>query len=157
MVAYFLFSQDDNLQVIEVNLRCSRSLPFVMKTLDHDFVGVATRIALGLKVQREDSFWIKHANWERVGVKVPMFSFSRLPEADVSLGVEMSSTGEVACFGKERQVAFLKAMMSASGFRYPEAKKGGSDGVYLSVGSLAHKEELLPAVHLLQKMDFRSD
>jgi carbamoyl-phosphate synthase / aspartate carbamoyltransferase / dihydroorotase len=133
--------------VIECNLRVSRSFPFVSKTLDYDFVAVATRVALGEKVPPVDIIMGKDSH-VRIGVKAPMFSFSRLTDADVSLGVEMCSTGEVAGYGLDRYEAFLKAMIS-SGFRYPK------ENVFLSIGSLKHKEELLPGVRSLEEMGFR--
>ena len=83
-----------NLKVIECNLRVSRSFPFVSKTLDHDFIAVATQVAMGLTPPTVDCIM----GVGRIGVKVPQFSFSRAG-ADVLLGVEMVSTGEVACFG----------------------------------------------------------
>uniref|UniRef100_A0A914WVG4 ATP-grasp domain-containing protein n=1 Tax=Plectus sambesii TaxID=2011161 RepID=A0A914WVG4_9BILA len=96
-----LIAKDNELKVIECNLRVSRSFPFVSKTLDHDFVAIATRVMMSA----DDRSLKDSLKWtdvmfgkERVGVKVPQFSFSRLAGADVMLGVEMASTGEVACF-----------------------------------------------------------
>jgi len=84
--------QENTLKVIECNVRVSRSFPFVSKTLDHDFVAMATRVILGERVEAVDVL----KGCGRVGVKVPQFSFSRLAGADVMLGVEMASTGEVS-------------------------------------------------------------
>ena len=109
--------------MIECNLRVSRSFPFVSKTLDKDFVAMATRIIVGLDVDPIPN--IEKLN--RVGVKVAQFSFSRLEGADVKLGVEMASTGEVACFGENRYEAYLKAMLS-TGFKVPKKS------VLLSIG-----------------------
>lgn len=155
-----LIAKDSQLKVIECNLRVSRSFPFVSKTLNCDFVAIATRVILNesfdsLKAQIVDqnlSQNIKAMNASnavnRVGVKVPQFSFSRLSGADVNLGVEMASTGEVACFGENRYEAYLKAMIS-TGFRIPTKKK-----VYLSIGSYKHKQELMYSVRTLQKMGY---
>ncbi|OQV15901.1 CAD protein [Hypsibius exemplaris] len=140
-----LIAKDDELKVIECNLRVSRSFPFVSKTLDYDFVAAATRVALG---ERVPPVGMLMGTDRRVGVKAPMFSFSRLTDADVNLGVEMCSTGEVACYGVNRNEAFLKAMIS-TGFRYPK------QNIFLSVGSQKHKEELQNGVKSLQAMGYR--
>ncbi|XP_055327168.1 CAD protein-like isoform X2 [Paramacrobiotus metropolitanus] len=142
-----LIAKDNQLKVIECNLRVSRSFPFVSKTLDHDFVSVATRVALGEPVEAQDVIFGKD---KRVGVKVPMFSFSRLTDCDVTLGVEMCSTGEVACYGIDRHEAFMKAMIS-SGFRYPPA----NGKIFLSFGSTKLKEEMLNSVQKLKGMGYR--
>ena len=84
----------------------------------------------------------------RVGVKVPQFSYSRLAKADMELGVEMSSTGEVACFGKDPLEAYLKAMMS-TGFKIPKKN------ILLSVGSYKHKVEILESIKLLDQMGYK--
>jgi carbamoyl-phosphate synthase/aspartate carbamoyltransferase/dihydroorotase len=119
-----LIAKDNDLKVIECNVRVSRSFPFVSKTLDHDFVAMATRVMVGEFVQPVDVF----SGCGKVGVKVPQFSFSRLAGADFMLGVEMASTGEVACFGDNRFEAYLKALMS-TGFSIPEKS------ILLSIGS----------------------
>lgn len=119
-----LIAKDNQLKVIECNVRVSRSFPFVSKTLGHDFVAMATRVIMGEILQPVDVL----EGCGKVGVKVPQFSFSRLAGADFMLGVEMASTGEVACFGDNRYEAFLKAMMS-TGFRIPEKS------ILLSIGS----------------------
>lgn len=118
-----LIAKDNELKVIECNVRVSRSFPFVSKTLDHDFIAMATRVIIGEKVEP-----IELLTGPRVGVKVPQFSFSRLSGADVMLGVEMASTGEVACFGNNRYEAYLKALMS-TGFQIPQKT------ILLSIGS----------------------
>ena len=141
-----LIAKDNKLKVIECNLRVSRSFPFVSKTLDVDFVALATKAILGLPVA---PVTVDFRVLERVGVKVPQFSFARLEGADVKLGgpilpyphslilsfsrtpfsgVEMSSTGEVACFGETHYEAYLKAMLS-TGFIIP------SSNILLSIGS----------------------
>lgn len=119
-----LIAKNNELKVIECNVRVSRSFPFVSKTLDHDFVATATRAIVGMDVEPID---VLHGVG-KVGVKVPQFSFSRLAGADVQLGVEMASTGEVACFGDNRYEAYLKAMMS-TGFQIPK------NAILLSIGS----------------------
>lgn len=119
-----LIAKNNELKVIECNLRVSRSFPFVSKTLDYDFVAMATRVIIGQPVEPVDVL----NGVGKVGVKVPQFSFSRLSGADVTLGVEMSSTGEVACFGDNRYEAYLKAMMS-TGFQIPEKS------ILISIGS----------------------
>lgn len=119
-----LIAKDNDLKVIECNVRVSRSFPFVSKTLDHDFVAMATRVVMGEPVEPVDVL----NGCGKVGVKVPQFSFSRLAGADFMLGVEMASTGEVACFGENRYEAYLKAMMS-TGFSIPKKS------ILLSIGS----------------------
>ncbi|XP_035222284.1 CAD protein-like isoform X1 [Stegodyphus dumicola] len=138
-----LIAKDNQLKVIECNLRVSRSFPFVSKTLNCDFVALATQVIMGLKPDPVDII-----SCGRVGVKVPQFSFSRLDGADVTLGVEMASTGEVACFGENVYEAYLKALIS-TGFHIPQR------AVLLSIGSYKHKEELLPYVRILQNMSLK--
>ncbi|XP_076180376.1 carbamoyl-phosphate synthetase 2, aspartate transcarbamylase, and dihydroorotase rudimentary [Ptiloglossa arizonensis] len=139
-----LIAKDNELKVIECNARVSRSFPFVSKTLDHDFVAMATRLIVGESVDPVDVL----AGCGKVGVKVPQFSFSRLTGADVMLGVEMVSTGEVACFGDNRYEAYLKGMMS-TGFHIPQK------GILLSIGSFKHKVEMLPSIRSLRKMGYK--
>ncbi|XP_050512938.1 CAD protein [Diabrotica virgifera virgifera] len=139
-----LIAKDNDLKVIECNVRVSRSFPFVSKTLNHDFVAMATRVMVGEEVEPVDVL----EGCGRVGVKVPQFSFSRLAGADFMLGVEMASTGEVACFGENRYEAYLKAMMS-TGFSIPEKS------ILLSIGTFKHKMELLPSIASLQKMGYK--
>ncbi|KAF5279207.1 hypothetical protein FQR65_LT03454 [Abscondita terminalis] len=139
-----LIAKDNDLKVIECNVRVSRSFPFVSKTLDHDFVAMATRVIIG---ELEDPVDVL-TGCGRVGVKVPQFSFSRLAGADFMLGVEMASTGEVACFGDNRYEAYLKAMMS-TGFSIPK------HSILLSIGSFKHKVELLPSMRSLRKMGYK--
>ena len=119
-----LIAKNNELKVIECNVRVSRSFPFVSKTLNHDFVAMATRVIIGEPVEPVDVL----SGCGKIGVKVPQFSFSRLAGADVTLGVEMSSTGEVACFGDNRYEAYLKAMMS-TGFQIPKKS------ILISIGS----------------------
>ncbi|GAV05772.1 hypothetical protein RvY_15850-2 [Ramazzottius varieornatus] len=142
-----LLVKDGEVRVIELNLRVSRSFPFVSKTHGFDFVVAATRVALGESVQI-DNFNIQ--NTTRIGVKASMFSFSRLTNADVSLGVEMRSTGEVAGFGENVHEALLKALL-ASGFRYP--RKGST--VFVGISSGYHRKELTESIQSLIEMGFR--
>ncbi|XP_055915035.1 CAD protein [Eupeodes corollae] len=139
-----LIAKNNELKVIECNVRVSRSFPFVSKTLNHDFVATATRAIIGMSV---DPVEVLHGAG-KVGVKVPQFSFARLAGADVQLGVEMASTGEVACFGDNRYEAYLKAMMS-TGFQIPKK------AILLSIGSFKHKMELLPSIRDLAKMGYK--
>jgi carbamoyl-phosphate synthase large subunit len=134
-----LLAKENSLQVIECNLRASRSLPFVSKVSRIPFIELAVRAMLGLPVSNSRSiFELNH-----VGVKAPQFSFSRLKGADPCLGVEMASTGEVACLGDDVQEALLKALISA-GFRLPQKS------ILISLGGEENKQKFLPAAHLLQ-------
>ncbi|KAK2562270.1 CAD protein [Acropora cervicornis] len=139
-----LIAKDNELKVIECNLRVSRSFPFVSKTLDHDFVAIATRLICGVPVEPIH----ENSACGKVGVKVPQFSFSRLAGADAMLGVEMSSTGEVACFGENRYEAYLKGLLS-TGFKIPQ------ECILLSIGSFKSKNEMLPSVQTLQELGFK--
>jgi len=153
-----LIAKDNQLKVIECNLRVSRSFPFVSKTLNYDFIATATRVIMGVEVQPVDvtfgqlqpksDYTPKAQKRKRVGVKVPQFSFSRLSGADIRLGVEMASTGEVACFGDNRFSAYLKALIS-TGFRLPQRRV-----VLISVGSIKQKKEFAPSVITLAKMGY---
>ena len=138
-----LIAKDNELKVIECNVRVSRSFPFVSKTLDCDFIAIATQVAMGLSPSYVDC--LKGAG--RIGVKVPQFSFSRLTGADVLLGVEMVSTGEVACFGENKYEAYLKALIS-TGFRLPKKN------ILLSIGSYKDKSKLLPTIKLLEELGY---
>ncbi|XP_030626460.1 multifunctional protein CAD isoform X2 [Chanos chanos] len=138
-----LIAKDDQLKVIECNVRVSRSFPFVSKTLGVDLVALATQVIMGEEV--EPVGLMKGVGI--VGVKVPQFSFSRLARADVVLGVEMTSTGEVACFGENRYEAYLKAMLS-TGFKIPKKN------ILLSIGTFKNKSELLPTVQALESLGY---
>ncbi|XP_056151163.1 CAD protein [Lampris incognitus] len=138
-----LIAKDDQLKVIECNVRVSRSFPFVSKTLGVDLVALATQVIMGEEVEPVGLMKGKGI----VGVKVPQFSFSRLAGADVVLGVEMTSTGEVACFGENRYEAYLKAMLS-TGFKIPKRN------ILLSIGSYKNKSELLPTVQALESLGY---
>ena len=116
-----LIAKDGQVQIIETNLRASRTFPFSSKTCGADFIGMATRAMVGaeqLALPEGVDIALEGANDRPlhpnnyVGVKVPMFSFKRLLGADPTLGVEMASTGEVACYGADKEEAFLKALMA---------------------------------------------
>lgn len=114
-------ARDGDVKVIECNLRASRSVPFVSKTVQSDFIAAATRVLLNIESGRDElpGLWSAERPTQYVGIKAPMFSFARLGGADPKLGVEMASTGEVACFGYDRHEAYLKALLSTN-FRLPK-------------------------------------
>ncbi len=134
-------AKDNRVQVIECNLRASRSFPFCSKVFDVDFSALATRALLGLPVEPPSGSLFE---LDYVGVKVPMFSFTRLEGADPLLGVEMASTGEVACLGTELEDAYLKAFLSA-GNRLP------TQAVLLSTGPVESKAGFLASARALQR------
>ncbi len=135
-------AKNNELKVIECNLRVSRSFPFVSKVKDINFIRIATKIMIGANYQIEDT------EEKYVGVKVPQFSFNRLANADNRLGVEMLSTGEVACFGENYREAYLKAL-SATGFQVIN-----KCSVLISIGSDLDREELLDSIKLLSANGF---
>lgn len=137
-------AKDNEIKVIECNLRAARSYPFVSKVTGVDAIQMATDAMLGLTVSPYPAVKLP-ANY--VGVKVPQFSFSRLLGADPILGVEMASTGEVACFGKDRYDAYLKALL-ASGITLP------TGNVMLSIGSFKEKMEMLPSIQKLHRLGY---
>ncbi|HMM12903.1 MAG TPA: carbamoyl-phosphate synthase (glutamine-hydrolyzing) large subunit [Bacteroidales bacterium] len=132
-------ARDNDVMVIECNLRASRSFPFVSKVLNTNFIDYATRAMLGISVEKpgRSLFEIDH-----VGVKASQFSFARLSKADPVLGVEMASTGEVGCIGDDYYEAVLKAMISV-GYHIPEK------GVLMSSGPMRSKTELINSARLL--------
>ncbi|EIW77899.1 carbamoyl-phosphate synth [Coniophora puteana RWD-64-598 SS2] len=132
-------AKNNEIKVIECNLRAARSFPFVSKVTGIDAIEMATKVMLGLPVEPYPDAGMPA---DYVGVKVPQFSFSRLSGADPVLGVEMASTGEVACFGKDKYEAYLKALIS-TGIVPPEKN------ILFSVGSYKEKLELLPSVQKL--------
>jgi len=136
--------KENEVMVIECNLRASRSLPFISKTYNTNFVAMATRIMLGIP-QRPVT--IQPMDMECISAKVPTFSFSRLKNSDPRLGVEMQSTGEVACFGVNQYEAFLKAMISA-GFKLP------TKTVLVSIGPAMQKVEFAQYARMLVDMGF---
>lgn len=138
-------AKDNDIKVIECNVRASRSFPFVSKTMGVDLIEMATKAIMGVPFTAYPPTTIAP---NCVGVKVPQFSFSRLSGADPVLGVEMASTGEVACFGADKYEAYLKALIS-TGFKIPKAN------ILLSIGSYADKKEMLPSVASLQKLGYK--
>ncbi|MGQ9643901.1 MAG: carbamoyl-phosphate synthase (glutamine-hydrolyzing) large subunit [Ignavibacterium sp.] len=138
-------AKDNEVKVIECNLRASRSFPFVSKTLKINFIEIATRLMLGEKVPRIDK---SSFDLDYVGVKASQFSFTRLKGSDPVTGVEMSSTGEVACLGDDFNEAFLKSIL-ATGFKIPQK------GVMLSTGTPKSKAELIDELKILQKMGLK--
>jgi len=138
-------AKDNEVRVIECNLRVSRSFPFVSKFLKINFIDVATRIIMGKKVPilTNPAFDLDY-----VGVKAPQFSFSRLKGSDPILGVEMASTGEVGCLGDDFNEAFLKSFISV-GFRMPKAT------ILLSTGPIDSKAEFLESTKILKSMGFK--
>ncbi|KAI0312366.1 carbamoyl-phosphate synth [Amylostereum chailletii] len=133
-------AKDNEIKVIECNLRAARSFPFVSKTTGIDAIEMATKVMLGIHV---DPYPDSSMPADYVGVKVPQFSFSRLSGADPVLGVEMASTGEVACFGRDKYEAYLKATIS-TGIVPPKKN------ILFSIGGFKEKLELLPSVQKLQ-------
>ncbi|KAI0482479.1 carbamoyl-phosphate synthase [Xylariaceae sp. FL0804] len=137
-------AKDNDIKVIECNVRASRSFPFVSKVMGVDLIEMATKAITGVPFAEYPPTSISP---DCVGVKVPQFSFSRLSGADPVLGVEMASTGEVACFGRDKNEAYLKALMS-TGFKIPKKN------ILLSIGSYKDKKEMLPSVAKLQKLGY---
>lgn len=135
-------AKNNEVKVIELNLRASRSFPFVSKILRRNFIDLATRIMAGRPVKQVENplFELNY-----VGVKAPHFSFTRLEGADPTTGVEMASTGEVACLGDDFDEAFLKALLSV-GYKLP------IKSVLLSSGSLPSKVELLETCKLMRNL-----
>lgn len=138
-------AKDNEIKVIECNLRAARSFPFVSKVMGIDMIELATNAILEFPVQAYPPVEVK-PNY--VGVKVPQFSFSRLSGADPVLGVEMASTGEVACFGRDKFEAYLKALIS-TGFRLPKKN------ILLSIGSFKEKMEMLPSIRRLHEIGYK--
>jgi len=134
-------AKDNNIKVIECNLRASRSMPFVSKVLKVNLIELATKVILGLPAEKPNKSVF---DLDYVGVKAPQFSFSRLAKADPVLGVDMSSTGEVGCIGEGFYEAILKAMFSV-GYRIPEKS------VLLSTGPARSKVELLNSAKALRE------
>jgi carbamoyl-phosphate synthase large subunit len=137
-------AKDNDIKVIECNLRASRSFPFVSKVLKTNFIELATKIMLGIKVQKPDK---SQFELEFIGVKAPQFSFSRLAQADPVLGVDMSSTGEVGCIGEDYYEAILKSMLSV-GYQIPKKN------ILLSTGHARSKIELLNSARMLKEKGY---
>ena len=138
-------ARNNEVKVIECNLRASRSFPFVSKVLKRNFIETATRIMLDAPYNRPDKSAFD-IDW--IGVKASQFSFSRLHKADPVLGVDMSSTGEVGCIGDDFSEALLNAMI-ATGFKIPEK------GVMFSSGAMKSKVDLLEASRMLFNQGYK--
>jgi carbamoyl-phosphate synthase large subunit len=136
-------AKSNEIKVIECNLRSSRSFPFVSKVTKYNFIDKATKAMLGF----EEKGSYNTIDLDYVGVKAPQFSFSRLHGADPVLGVEMASTGEVACLGKDINEAFLKSLL-AVGFVLPKKN------ILLSTGPTKSKSYLLESIRRLKQMGF---
>jgi carbamoyl-phosphate synthase large subunit len=138
-------AKDNDIKVIECNLRASRSFPFVSKVLKINFIELATKVMLGLPVEKPNKNLFE---LDYVGIKASQFSFNRLQKADPVLGVDMASTGEVGCIGTDTSCAVLKAMLSV-GYRIPEKS------VLLSTGNAKQKADTLEAARMLQKKGYK--
>ncbi|MBU0598566.1 carbamoyl-phosphate synthase (glutamine-hydrolyzing) large subunit [Patescibacteria group bacterium] len=137
-------AKENDIKVIECNLRASRSFPFVSKVLKVNFIELATRVMLGEKVKKSNKSLFE---LDYVSVKAPQFSFTRLQGADPILGVEMASTGEVACLGDDFHEALLKSMISV-GWRFPKKN------ILLSTGPVESKAELLDSIRELERQKY---
>ena len=169
-------AKSNRVMVIECNLRSSRSFPFSSKVTGYNFIEIATSSMIkagsqsksghkDLKLSAGRQKLLEYKDYktldlDHVGVKAPQFSFPRLKGADPVLGVEMASTGEVACFGDDLYEAFLKSMISV-GFDLPQAIRKGPDGVgmerrgiFFSIGGLDDKADLLPVARKFAEMEF---
>ena len=138
-------AKDNDVKVIECNLRASRSFPFVSKVLKKNFIDTATRIMLGEKVEKVDTSTF---DIDYIGVKASQFSFGRLHKADPVLGVDMSSTGEVGCIGKDFDEALLTAMLAVG--QTPPKK-----AVLVSSGDVRGKVDMLEACRMLDEGGFK--
>ena len=137
-------ARDNDIKVIECNLRASRSFPFVSKVLRLNLIELATQVMLGMEVRKPDKSLF---DLDYVGIKASQFSFNRLQHADPVLGVDMASTGEVGCLGEDTACALLKAMLSV-GYHIPQK------GILLSTGGPKQKVDMLEAARRLQRQGF---
>jgi carbamoyl-phosphate synthase large subunit len=137
-------AKENEVKVIECNLRASRSFPFVSKIFKLNFIDLATKVIMGEDVPAIDKSCFE---LDYVGVKAPQFSFTRIKGADPVLSVEMASTGEVACLGDSFEEAFLKALLSV-GFRFP------NKNIFLSTGPFESKALFLPQAKRLKGLGF---
>jgi len=139
--------KDDQVYVIEANIRASRSMPFVSKIVGINIISLAAKAILEKPLPKEaGNLWLRVPGF---GIKVPQFSFMQLEGADVVLGVEMQSTGEVACFGESFYDALSKAY-EAAGYSLPL-----SGSALITVGGQRYKEKLLPLISLINSMGFK--
>ncbi len=137
-------AKDNDVKVIECNLRASRSFPFVSKVLGHNFIELATKAILGIPVERVK---IDILDLDYVGIKTSQFSFSRLKGADPLASVEMASTGEVGCFGDDVYEAFMKSVIS-TGMKIPQRS------ILISVSGDVNRYRLLDSIKMLKDMNF---
>ena len=138
-------ARENDIKVIECNLRASRSFPFVSKVLKINLIELATKVMLGLPVEKPNKNLFE---LDYVGIKASQFSFNRLQKADPVLGVDMASTGEVGCIGSDTSCAVLMAMLSV-GYRIPKKN------ILLSTGTPKQKVEMLSAARLLQQKGYK--
>lgn len=138
-------AKDNDIKVIECNVRASRSFPFISKVVGTDLIEMATKAIMDMPVTAYPGEKLPE---NYCAVKVPQFSFSRLAGADPVLGVEMASTGEVATFGRNKYEAYLKSLLS-TGFKLPKKN------ILFSIGSFKEKQELLPSIRKLHDLGFK--
>lgn len=138
-------ARDNDILVIECNLRASRSFPFVSKVLKLNFIDLATKVMLGIPVEKPNKNLF---DLDYVGIKASQFSFNRLQKADPVLGVDMASTGEVGCLGDDTNTALHKSMLSV-GQRIPEKN------ILLSTGSAKQKADMLDAAKMLVEHGYK--
>ncbi len=137
-------AKDNKIMVIELNLRASRSFPFVSKVTGYNFAEIATRVMLGEDIKGD----FKTVDLDYVGVKSPQFSFNRIKGADPRLRVEMASTGEVACFGEDQDEAYLKSLLS-TGFEFPKKN------IFLSIGGAENKIDFLSSAKRFHGLGYK--
>lgn len=138
-------ARENDIKVIECNLRASRSFPFVSKVLKINFIELATKVMLGLPVEKPSKNLFE---LDYVGIKASQFSFNRLQKADPVLGVDMASTGEVGCIGMDTSCAVLKAMLSV-GYRIPKKN------ILLSTGTMKQKADMMDAARMLVEQGYK--
>ena len=138
-------AKDNDIKVIECNLRASRSFPFVSKVLKINFIELATKVMLGLPVEKPEKNLFE---LDYVGIKASHFSFNRLQKADPVLGVDIASTGEVGCIGMDTSCAVLKAMLSV-GYRIPKKN------ILLSTGTMKQKADMMDAARMLVNKGYK--
>ena len=137
-------AKDNDIKVIECNLRASRSMPFVSKVLKSNLIEMATKVMLGIEVEKPNKSIF---DLDYIGVKAPQFSFARLQKADPILGVDMSSTGEVGCIGEDFYEGILKSMLSV-GYTIPKKN------ILLSTGPARSKVELINSAKALEEKGY---
>ena len=138
-------ARENDIKVIECNLRASRSFPFVSKVLKINFIELATKVMLGLPVEKPSKNLFE---LDYVGIKASQFSFNRLQKADPVLGVDMASTGEVGCIGSDTSCAILKAMLSV-GYHIPKKS------ILLSTGTPKQKIDMMGAARMLVNKGYK--